>query len=90
MGKWAKFRRRLLSGQSDQKIDFDEYEVIIYWSEADNRFIAEMPELPGCMADGTTPREALENTERIAAEWLETASKLGRPIPQPKGRLIYA
>ena len=66
------------------------YEVIIYWSDSDETFLAEMPELSGCMADGATPHEALENVQCIAAEWIETARELGRPIPEPKGRLIYA
>ncbi len=66
------------------------YEVIIYWSEEDAAFIAEVPELPGCMADGGTYQEALTNVEVIMQEWIETAQELGRPIPKPKGRLIYA
>jgi len=66
------------------------YEVIIYWSEEDQVFIAEVPELPGCMADGATYQEALANVEVIAQEWIETAKELGRPIPVPKGRLIFA
>ena len=66
------------------------YEVILYWSEADNAFIAEVPELAGCMADGATAREALYNVEIIAQEWLETAAELGREIPVPKGKLQYA
>ena len=66
------------------------YEVIIYWSEEDQAFIAEVPELPGCAADGPTYREALANAEVIIQEWLETAQELGRPIPQPRGRLLYA
>lgn len=66
------------------------YEVIIFWSEADNSFIAEVPELPGCMADGATRQEVLANLETIIAEWLETAAALGREIPEPKGRLFYA
>ncbi len=66
------------------------YEIIIYWSEEDSAYIAEVPELPGCMADGQTYQEALANTERIIQEWIETAKELGRPIPQPKGRLLYA
>lgn len=66
------------------------YEVIIYWSEEDQAFIAEVPELPGCVADGGTYREALANVEVIIQEWLETAQELGRPIPQPRGRLLYA
>jgi predicted RNase H-like HicB family nuclease len=66
------------------------YEVIIFWSHEDEVFLAEVPELPGCMADGATYREALENVEVIIAEWLETARELGRAIPEPKGRLRYA
>jgi predicted RNase H-like HicB family nuclease len=66
------------------------YEVIIYWSDEDGAFLAEVPELPGCMADGATYREALERVEVIIAEWIETAKDLGRPVPQPKGRLMYA
>ncbi|MEM6258206.1 MAG: type II toxin-antitoxin system HicB family antitoxin [Planctomycetota bacterium] len=66
------------------------YEVIIYWSEDDQSFIAEVPELPGCMADGSTQAEALQNAEQIAAEWIETAKSLGREIPKPKGRLSFA
>jgi len=66
------------------------YEVIIYWSEVDKAFIAEVPELPGCMADGTTHQEALANVEIIIQEWIVTAKELGRPIPQPKGRLSFA
>lgn len=66
------------------------YELIIYWSEADNSFIAEVPELPGCVADGETYSDALYNVQTVMQEWLETARELGRPIPQPKGKLVYA
>jgi predicted RNase H-like HicB family nuclease len=66
------------------------YEVIIYWSEEDTAFIAEVPELAGCMADGATPQEALVNVTQIAREWIETATEEGRAIPQPRGRLAYA
>lgn len=66
------------------------YEIIIYWSEPDSVFIAEVPELPGCMADGATHAEALTNVEQVIAEWLETAQTLGRAIPTPKGRLLFA
>lgn len=66
------------------------YEVIIYWSSDDEAFIAEVPELPGCMADGQTMSEALANVEVVAEQWLETARELGRPIPTPKGRLMFA
>ena len=66
------------------------YEVIIYRSEEDQAFIAEVPELPGCAADGKAYREALANVEAVIKEWIETATELGRPIPQPKGRLVFA
>lgn len=66
------------------------YEVIIYWSEEDQAFIAEVPELPGCAADGETYQEALQNLEIIMQEWIETARQIGRSIPQPKGRLMFA
>ena len=66
------------------------YEIIIYWSEDDQAFIAEVPELAGCMADGATYQEALANAEIIIEEWLETARDLGRTIPEPKGRLVFA
>ena len=66
------------------------YEIIIYWSEEDKSYIAEIPELPGCMADGKTYHEALCNAEIIISEWIETAKESSRPIPQPKGRLMYA
>ena len=66
------------------------YEVIIFWSHEDNAFVAEVPELPGCMADGGTYQEALSKAEQIIREWIETAKELGRSVPQPKGRLAYA
>ena len=66
------------------------YEIIIYWSEEDNSFIAEVPELPGCVADGETQSEVLANIQQVIAEWIETAKTLARSIPQPKGRLVYA
>lgn len=66
------------------------YEVIIYWSKDDQAFIAEVPELPGCAADGATYQEALANVETIIQEWIETAKDLGRSIPEPKGRLAFA
>jgi predicted RNase H-like HicB family nuclease len=66
------------------------YEVIIYWSNEDDAFVAEVPELPGCMADGRTYREALENAEELIQQWIETARELGRAIPEPKGRLLFA
>lgn len=66
------------------------YEIIIYWSEEDAAFIAEVPELAGCMADGASYQEALANAEIIIGEWIETAGDLGRQIPEPKGRLVFA
>ena len=66
------------------------YEVIIYWSDEDQAFIAEVPELPMCAADGKTYHEALANVEIVIQEWIETAKEEGRPIPEPKGRLLFA
>jgi predicted RNase H-like HicB family nuclease len=66
------------------------YEVIIYWSGEDKSFIAEVPELPGCAADGATKQAALKNVDAVIKEWLATAKELGRPIPEPKGRLVFA
>ncbi len=66
------------------------YEIIIYWSAEDHAFIAEVPELPGCAADGATYQEALSNAEVVIKEWIETAKELGRAVPEPKGRLIFA
>jgi predicted RNase H-like HicB family nuclease len=66
------------------------YEVIIYWSEEDQAFIAEVPELPGCAADGPTRQAALKKADVIITQWIETAKSLGRPIPVPKGRLVFA
>ena len=66
------------------------YEVIIYWSDEDQAFIAEVPELPGCAADGQTYQEALASAETVIREWIEAAKELGRPIPEPKGRLLFA
>ena len=66
------------------------YELIIYWSREDDAFVVEVPELPGCMADGATYEEAVVNAQAAIREWVETAKAIGRPIPQPKGRLMYA
>jgi predicted RNase H-like HicB family nuclease len=66
------------------------YERIVYWSEQDQKFIVEVPELAGCMADGSTAIEALENVETVISEWIETAKEIGREIPTPKGKLMYA
>ncbi len=66
------------------------YEIVMYWSAEDQAFIAEVPELPGCAADGSTYAEALANVDVIIQEWIQTARELGREIPEPKGRLMYA
>jgi predicted RNase H-like HicB family nuclease len=65
------------------------YEIILYWSELDQAFIAEVPELSGCAADGDTYQEALHNVELVMQEWIETAKDLGRPVPQPRPRVMY-
>ena len=66
------------------------YEMIIYWSQQDEAYVVEVPELPGCMADGRSYQEAVANAEAIISEWITTARELGRPIPQPRGKLMYA
>ena len=66
------------------------YEVIVWWSEKDQAYIAEVPELPGCMSDGGTYEETLQNIQIIISEWVETTKELGREIPEPKGKLMYA
>ncbi len=68
----------------------NKYEMIIYWSKEDQAYIAEVPELAGCMADGQTYQEAVKNAEVVIKEWIERAQELGRPIPEPKGKLMYA
>lgn len=68
----------------------NKYERIMYWSNDDQKWIVEVPELAGCMSDGKTPEEALKNVEVIIREWIETAKELGRTIPDPKGRLMFA
>jgi len=71
-------------------LDSCHYPIILFWSEADNAFIAEVPDLPGCMADGATQSEALQNVGVIIQEWIETAQELGRPVPAPRQRLHIA
>ncbi len=66
------------------------YEVIIYWSDEDGAFIAEVPELPGCLADGESYEDALRNVSIVIDQWIETARELDRPVPEPRGRLMYA
>ena len=67
-----------------------QYEIILYWSKEDQAFLAEVPELPGCIADGETYQKALANAEVVIQEWIETARELGRPVPEPRERLMYA
>ena len=66
------------------------YELIVYWSDQDKAYVVEVPELPGCMADGRSYVEAVENAEKVIGEWVATAKELGREIPKPKGKLAYA
>lgn len=66
------------------------YELILFWSEEDQAFIVEVPELPGCMADGASYAEAVANAEKVIQEWIQTAQEMGRPIPTPRGRLKFA
>jgi predicted RNase H-like HicB family nuclease len=70
--------------------NMNKYKLIIFWSELDSAYIVEVPELPGCMADGESYEDALANAQIIISEWIETAKELGRPIPEPKGRLMFA
>ena len=71
-------------------VTMTKYELIIYWSDADQAFVVEVPELPGCMADGASYVEAVTNAQRVIEEWIETAKELGRPIPEPRGRVRFA
>jgi predicted RNase H-like HicB family nuclease len=93
----SKLLDRILRGTSDANIAAQEmkmneprYEVILYWSDQDEAFIAEVPELPGCAADGLTYQDALANVQQVIEEWIETATELGRAIPEPRGRLMFA
>lgn len=79
-----------LRSASHEEAPSPPYEVILYWSDEDQSVIAEVPELPGCMADGPTYREAIEAVEVVIREWIETASEMGREIPKPRGKLMYA
>jgi predicted RNase H-like HicB family nuclease len=75
----------------DQIMEEDiKYEMVVYWSDEDGAYVVEVPELSGCMADGNTYEEAIDNTLLVIREWMETAKEIGREIPKPKGRLIYA
>jgi predicted RNase H-like HicB family nuclease len=69
---------------------FNKYEMVVYWSEDDESFVVDVPELHGCMADGKTYQEAVSNAEIIIQEWIDTANEVGRIVPEPKGRLMYA
>lgn len=80
----------LYTGVLPRAVKMPKYELIVYWSDEDQAFIVEVPELPGCMADGPTYRDAVANAERVIEEWIETANELGREIPVPRGRLRYA
>ena len=71
-------------------MDNIKYELIIFWSESDDSFIVEVPELAGCKADGGTYEEAIANVKMVINDWIETAIKMGREVPKPKGKLIYA
>jgi len=66
------------------------YELIIHWSKEDNAFLVEVPRLPGFIADGASCEEAVANDQTVIAEWIETVRALNRPIPEPKGKLVYA
>jgi predicted RNase H-like HicB family nuclease len=66
------------------------YEIILFWSNEDESFVADVPELPGCMAHGATQEEALRNIQEAMSAWIEVAKELGRPVPEPRGRLMYA
>ena len=66
------------------------HEIILFWSDEDEAYLAEVPELPGCMADGSTPQKALQHAETVIKDWIETAQATGRVVPEPRGRLVYA
>jgi predicted RNase H-like HicB family nuclease len=74
----------------NEKNEMNKYELIIHWSKDDNAFVVDVPELPGCMADGATYEQAVANAQVVIQEWIETAKTIGRTIPKPKGRLLYA
>ena len=79
-----------MDGRPSTRCPVNKYEVIIYWSEEGQAFIAEVPELRGCASDGPTQEEALANVQVIVQEWIETAGELGRAVPEPRGRLVFA
>jgi len=88
MGQIDKILADVISGRHDKNMY--NYEILLYWSKDDEAFIAEVPELPGCMADGKTRAEAIKNAETIIMEWIETAIEDNEPIPVPRGKLMYA
>ena len=90
MNKTSARNQKPKSSSGSSEATSPPYEIVLYWSAADRAFIAEVPELPGCAADGATYQEALSNVEVIIGEWIETAKEMGRAIPQPRGRLMYA
>ena len=73
-----------------EKFKMYKYELIIFWSDEDQRYLVEIPELPGCMADGETYEGAIKNAQVIISEWIDTAQRIGKEIPMPRGRLAYA
>ncbi|MEO8249382.1 MAG: type II toxin-antitoxin system HicB family antitoxin [Burkholderiales bacterium] len=95
---WEARQRRIKSNKSGEfwsstfwgVVMSMKYELIIFWSDDDQSFVVEVPELQGCMADGGTYEQAVANAKKVIAEWIETARELGRPIPEPKGRLLFA
>jgi predicted RNase H-like HicB family nuclease len=100
MSKFEKLLAKGLSGKASKRTDIKiqtetltmnhKYEIIIYWNKEDNAFIAEVPELTGCMSDGKSYEDALQNVQTVIEEWIETAKSLGRQIPESKGKLLHA
>src|SRR5207248_11701145 len=88
--RWSRYPGMTRADRGNTMVVSIKYEIILYWSQADQAFIDEVPELPGCAADGATYQEALANAEVVIREWIETARELGRSIPEPRGRLMYA
>jgi predicted RNase H-like HicB family nuclease len=90
MGKYEKLFTTILSGRQNKRNRMNKYEIIVYWSSEDNAFVAEVPELAGCMSDGQSYVEAVQNAEIAIAEWIETAVLMNRAVPSARGKLIYA
>src|SRR5436305_14788201 len=89
-GRTSRTKKRIPAKRGTAAMPDIKYEIIIYWSQDDQAFIAEVPELAGCAADGATYREAIENAEVVIREWIETSKDLGRSIPTPRGRPMFA